>query len=69
MVWATGGKVGDLYRVNEIWKKEGYHSLLQRMPYPLKWSQFPLNNRTMTQLQTMAEPFREQAVRSYSGIL
>ena len=31
MVWGFfGGKVGDLYRVKGILKKEGYHSILQR---------------------------------------
>ena len=25
-----GGKVGDLYRVKEILRKKGYHSILQR---------------------------------------
>ena len=32
MVWGCfgGGKVGDLYRVKGILKKEGYHSILQR---------------------------------------
>ena len=45
MVWGCfgGGKVGDLYRVKGIWKKEGYHSILQRHTLwtALNWSQFP----------------------------
>ena len=36
MVWGCfgGGKVGDLYRVKGILKKEGYHSILQRHAIP-----------------------------------
>ena len=36
MVWECfgGGKVGDLYRVKGILKKEGYHSILQRHSIP-----------------------------------
>ncbi|KAL7845802.1 hypothetical protein AOLI_G00239940 [Acnodon oligacanthus] len=36
MVWGCfgGGKVGDLYRVEGILKKEGYHSILQRHAIP-----------------------------------
>ena len=53
MVWGCfgGGKVGDLYRVNGILKKEGYHSILQ--PHSL-WTVLnfmPITsyNRTKTQ--------------------
>ena len=49
IVWECfgGGKVGDLYRVKGILKKEGYHSILQRhtiyltLWMELNWSQFP----------------------------
>ena len=36
MVWGCfgGGKVGDLYRVKWILKKEGYHSILQHHAIP-----------------------------------
>ncbi|CDQ85386.1 unnamed protein product [Oncorhynchus mykiss] len=36
MVWGCfgGGKVGDLYRVKGIMKKEGYHSILQHHAIP-----------------------------------
>ena len=36
MVWGCfcGGKVGDLYRVKGILKKEGYHSILQHDAIP-----------------------------------
>ena len=36
MVWGLfgGGKVGDIYRVKGILKKEGYHSILQRHAIP-----------------------------------
>jgi hypothetical protein len=36
MVWGCfgGGKVGDLYRVKDILKKEGYQSILQRHAIP-----------------------------------
>jgi hypothetical protein len=36
MVWGCfgGGKVGDLYRVKGILKKEGYHSIFQRHDIP-----------------------------------
>ena len=39
MVWGCfgGGKVGDLYRVKEILKKEGYHSILQLHAIPCGW--------------------------------
>ena len=32
--WFGGGKVGDLYRVKGILKKEGYHSILQHIAIP-----------------------------------
>jgi hypothetical protein len=36
MVWGCfgGGKVGDMYRVKGISKKEGYHSILQCYAIP-----------------------------------
>ena len=36
MVWGCfgGGKVGDLYRVKGILKKEGYHSIFQHNAIP-----------------------------------
>ena len=39
MAWGGfgGGKVGDLYRVKGILKKEGYHSILQRHAIPCGW--------------------------------
>ena len=39
MVWGCfdGGKVGNLYRVKWILKKEGYHSILQCHAIPCGW--------------------------------
>ena len=36
MIWSCfdAGKVGDLYQVKGILKKEGYHSILQRHAIP-----------------------------------
>jgi hypothetical protein len=71
IVWECfgGAKVGDLYRVKGILKKEGYHSILQRHAIPcgrrLIGANFLLQ-QDKAQLQTMQELFREEVVSWYS---
>ena len=74
MVWGcfSGGKVGDLYRVKGILKKEGFHSsfcnAMHSLWTALNWSKFPptTGQWPKAQLQTMQVLFREEAVCWYS---
>ena len=70
-----GGKVGDLYRVKGILKKEGYHLILQCHAIPcgrrLIGANFVTGQGPKAQLQTMQELFREEAVSwnsVYNGV-